>query len=79
MLITENVTINDVKFVKHYSDAGMMIKQNETEALYIEAYDLEGSEFTYTETDSPIDDGSGDEEPTEADYAAAGRILLGAE
>ena len=37
-----------------YSDAGMMILQNETGIEYSEAIDIEGAAFTYTETDKPI-------------------------
>ncbi len=43
-----------VKLYKTYSDIGMMIEQNETNARYIEAIDVENSPFTYFETDEPI-------------------------
>ena len=38
-----------------YSDAGMMIRQDETGALYDEAIDPEILGRTYTETDIPIE------------------------
>lgn len=43
-----------VKLYRTYSDAGMMILQNETGIEYSEAIDIEGAAFTYTETDKPI-------------------------
>ena len=46
---------DDVKLYRTYSDAGMMIRQNETGAEYAEAIDVEGAPYTYTETDEPID------------------------
>ena len=45
-----------VNLYRTYSDAGLMIEQNETGALYEEAVDVEGAAFTYTETDVPIDE-----------------------
>ena len=38
-----------------YSDAGMMIRQDETGALYDEAIDPASTGRNYTETDIPID------------------------
>ena len=46
---------DDAKLYRTYSDAGMMIRQNETGAEYAEAIDVEGAPYTYTETDEPID------------------------
>lgn len=43
-----------VKLYRTYSDAGMMIRQNETGAEYAEAIDVEGTSYTYTETETPI-------------------------
>ena len=43
-----------VKLYRTYSDAGMMILQNETGIEYSEAIDIEGAAFTYTETDKAI-------------------------
>ena len=44
-----------------YSDIGMMILQNETGIEYAEAIDVEGAQYTYIETDNPI-------EPIEPDF-----------
>lgn len=44
-----------LELIRHYSDSGMMIKQNDTGELYIEAVDEYPSEHTYSETDIPID------------------------
>ena len=45
---------DDVKLYRTYSDAGMMIRQNETGAEYAEAVDVENAPYTYTETDEPV-------------------------
>ena len=44
-----------VKLYRTYSDAGMMIRQNETGVEYAEAIDVEGAPYTYTETEMPIE------------------------
>lgn len=56
MIITEYYRTRDDGVVLNstYSDAGMMILQNETGIEYSEAIDIEGAAFTYTETDKPI-------------------------
>ena len=46
--------IDGGKFVRHYSDVKMMIRQNETGAMYDEAVDVVPCRYTYTETDEPI-------------------------
>ena len=58
MIITEYYRTRDdgVVLNRTYSDAGMMILQNETGIEYSEAIDIEGAAFTYTETDIPIAD-----------------------
>ena len=63
---------DDVKLYRTYSDAGMMIRQNETGAEYAEAIDVEGASYTYTETDEPIEENAGLE-----DYKTAFEILTG--
>ena len=45
---------DDAKLYRTYSDAGMMIRQNETGAEYAEAIDVEGAPYTYTETETKI-------------------------
>ena len=44
-----------VKLYRTYSDAGMMIRQNETGVEYAEAIDVESASYTYTETETPIE------------------------
>ena len=44
-----------VKLYRTYSDAGMMLRQNETSVEYAEAIDVEGASYTYTETETPIE------------------------
>ena len=46
---------DSVKLYRTYSDAGMMIRQNETGVEYADAIDVDGASYTYTETDEPID------------------------
>ena len=47
--------LNDGTLIKHYSDAGMMMLQNETGMMYGEAVDLVPCRYTYTETDIPCE------------------------
>ena len=44
-----------VKLYRSYSDAGMIIRQNETGMEYTEAIDIEGAPYTYTEMETPIE------------------------
>ena len=55
MIRTEyNKTRSDgVKLYRTYSDLNMMIRKDGTEEIYSEAIDVEGSGYTYTETDIP--------------------------
>ena len=46
---------DSVKLYRTYSDAGMIIRQNETGMEYAEAIDVEGAPYTYTETETPIE------------------------
>ena len=75
-----------VKLYRTYSDAGMMIRQNETGAEYAEAIDVEGSPYTYTETDKLVTDNfdietASPEQLRERllDTETAAKILLGEE
>ena len=54
MIKTETITINGRTFVRTYSDANRMIRQDGTGAVYSEAYDPVGSGRTYTETEDEI-------------------------
>lgn len=55
MVITENIIINAKTFIKHYSDNGYYLIQNETGNKYGEAIDLPTSTFTYIESDELIE------------------------
>ena len=59
--------------IRTWSDAGFMIYGGFPLANYAEAKDPEQLGRTYTETDIKIPG----TEPTDEDYAEAGRILLG--
>lgn len=41
--------------IRHYSDENMMIKQVETNILYVDAVDWVPCSYTYEETDIPIE------------------------
>lgn len=47
--------IND-RLVRHYSDNGKMLLQNETGVEYDEAVDVIPCHYTYTETDKKIEE-----------------------
>lgn len=72
MIITEELTINGTKFVKTYSDKGMMVERDGVR--YSEAIDPKQFGRTYTETDEPIE-GEPTDEATEADYQNALREM----
>lgn len=61
--------LNDGALIKHYSDTGMLMRQEETGLLYGEAIDVMPCQYTYTETNEPADV-EGDE-AVEEDYIAA--------
>lgn len=58
MIVTEMLK-NDT-LIRHYSNSGMMLRQNETGVLYADAVDVYPCKFTYMETDIKI--------PTREDY-----------
>lgn len=66
---------DSVSLYKTYSDADLLILQNETGVEYDVAIDVEDAPYTYTETDKPVDAEDTEvvdpEEATEADYIAA--------
>ena len=66
MLKTEKVTYSGKKYIRTWSDTGMMIERDGV--LYEEAVDPADSGRTYTETDVPIVNKA---EATDADYQAA--------
>lgn len=59
--------LNDNTLIKHYSDSGMMLLQEETGMKYSEAVDVIPCRYTYIETDEPIDLGD-DSEITEEEF-----------
>lgn len=44
------------QIVRHYSDAGMKIRQVETGNIYDDAADIIPCRYTYEETDEPIEE-----------------------
>lgn len=71
-----------VKLYRTYSDAGMMIRQNETGAEYAEAVDVADAPYTYTETETKIqtEEAADDADALRArldDAETAAKILLG--
>lgn len=59
MIVTENLTINGIAFVKTYSDKGMMVEREGVR--YSEAIDPAEFGRVYTETDEPIEKDEGSE------------------
>ena len=72
MIKIETITINGRTFVRTYSDANRMIKQDGTGAVYAEAYDPADSGRTYTETEEEIAT-----EANSEDYKTAFEIITG--
>lgn len=58
---------NSEDLIRAYSDAGMMIRQDDSGILYSEAIDPDYTNRTYTETDIPIEVEENIEEPLEDD------------
>ena len=71
MILTEY--LNNGTLIRHYSDKGFLLLQNETGIKYSAPIDLVPCIYTYTETDEPIDDYADD--ATEADYQDALRSM----
>lgn len=64
--------IIDNMVVRHYSDRDKMLRQIETDTLWVDAVDVLPCRFTYEETDIPIE-----EEASIEDKAEAYDILTG--
>ena len=47
--------LNDGTLIKHYSDKGVLLLQNETGAKYSDPVDVVPCPYTYTETDELIE------------------------
>ena len=75
-MIVEQI-IDDGASVLHCSSRGVKILQVETGIVYDEAIDVNPCPYTYEETNEPLNPPEIPEE--EADFAEAGRILLGVE
>ena len=54
MIIEEYV--EDGQRIRHYSDQNMMIRQVETGIIYVDAVDVIPCQYTYEETDIPIEE-----------------------
>lgn len=52
MIITE--LVDNGNRIRHYSDSGLRILQNETGIVYDDAVDAIPCKYTYSETDEPI-------------------------
>lgn len=59
--------LNNSTLIRHYSDLGVMLLQNETGAKYSDPVDVVPCRFTYTETDEPVD-AENPENVTDDDY-----------
>lgn len=68
-----------INLYRAYSDAGMMIRQNETGAEYAEAIDIEDAPYTYTETETPIETPEMTDEERLQDAETALGIMFGEE
>ena len=79
MIKTETITMNGHTFVRTYSDANLMIRQDSTGNIYSEAVDPVGSGRTYTETDTPIEQTEDDRVAQLEEDSAALKIILGEE
>ena len=55
MIIEIVEKLNGVYFKKHYSDSNYKIKKVGTNEIYVEAYDVLDSNYTYEETDKLIE------------------------
>ena len=76
MIQTENLIINDREFKRTYSDEDFYILQEQTGIEYTEAIDVMTANYTYIETDKPIE--REEEEKTDIEQKAeAWDILTG--
>lgn len=57
MIKHEEIVINNINFIRSYSDLGFKIKQVETNAIYDDAKDLDYIKYNYVETDILIEKG----------------------
>lgn len=79
MIKSETITMNGRAFVRTYSDANLMIRQDGTGNIYSEAVDPLNSGRTYTETGTPIEQTEDDRVAQLEEDSAALKIILGEE
>lgn len=53
MILTEY--LNDGKLIRHYSDKGVLLLQNETGVMYSDPIDVVPCAYTYSETNELIE------------------------
>lgn len=56
MILTEIIDHGTVQVIRHYSDNNLRLRQIETGLLFDDAVDIMPCQFTYEETDIPIED-----------------------
>lgn len=56
MILTEIIDHGTVQVIRHYSDNNLRLRQIETNELFDDAVDIMPCQFTYEETDIPIED-----------------------
>jgi hypothetical protein len=67
MILTEY--LNEGTLIRHYSDEGFLLLQNETGAKYSDPIDIVPCPYTYTETDEKDEDEEDvDEELSDAEF-----------
>ena len=79
MIKSETITMNGRAFVRTYSDANRMIKQDGTGNIYSDAVDPLNSGRTYTETDIVIERTEEERMAQLEEDSKALKILLGKE
>jgi len=62
MIVSENITLRGIEYIKTYSDAGYYISDGIT--VYSEAIDLATNAQVYTETDLVIEHSEDEDVPT---------------
>lgn len=63
MIVQEQVEIGVKTFLHTYSDAAVKIEQVETGRIYDDAMDVIPCQYTYVETDQPIEDEQPEDDP----------------
>ena len=59
--------LNNGTLIKHYSDKGVLLLQNETGNKYSDPIDIVPCQYTYSETDEPIETEEETNEPIETE------------